>query len=161
LVGGPGTETVQLQLHNEHGLDVRLAARLVETARRFDADVTVCNLTSNSSPVSGRSITALSMLGALAGDRIEVGASGRQFQEALAAIAALVRRNFDEGPAGGARDGVHGPRLAGPLPVSPGIGIGPKTSFLPGHPHFHLPVTPPRARRASGSLPRSNQHELS
>ena len=37
---------------------------------------------------------------------------------------------------------MHGPRLAGPLPVSPGIGIGPKTSFLPGHPHFHLPCYP-------------------
>src|SRR5205823_3219676 len=83
--------TIELPIHNEHGLHARPAARLVETVRRFDADVTVRNITTNGERVSGRSVSALSTLGALAGHRIHVAAAGRQAREALAAVAALVR----------------------------------------------------------------------
>ena len=86
---------IELAIHNEHGLHARPAARFVETVRRFDADVTVSNLTQAGPTVSGRSVSALSTLGALAGHHIQVAASGRQAREALAAVAALVRRNFD------------------------------------------------------------------
>jgi phosphoenolpyruvate-protein phosphotransferase/dihydroxyacetone kinase phosphotransfer subunit len=129
---GAGTApaaTIDLALHNEHGLHARPAARLVETVRRFDADVTVRNLTAAGPSVSGRSVSALSTLGVPAGHQIEVAATGRQAREALAAIAALVRRNFDE-PVTGVP-----PRPAttarGPIAASPGIGIGPKTSLPP------------------------------
>ena len=37
--------SIELAIHNEHGLHARPAARFVETVRRFDADVTVRNLT--------------------------------------------------------------------------------------------------------------------
>ena len=36
---------IELAIHNEHGLHARPAARFVETVRRFDAEVTVRNLT--------------------------------------------------------------------------------------------------------------------
>src|SRR3954447_10036693 len=88
--------SIDLTLHNEHGLHARPAARLVETVRRFDAHVTVRNLTTNGPAMSGRSVSSLSTLGVPNGDQIEVTASGRQAREALAAVAALVRRNFDE-----------------------------------------------------------------
>ena len=39
---GP-TASIELTLHNDHGLHARPAARFVETVRRFDADVTVRN----------------------------------------------------------------------------------------------------------------------
>jgi phosphocarrier protein FPr len=131
---GPGPVTpvagLELAIHNEHGLHARPAARFVETVRRFDADVTVRNLTQGGPAVSGRSVSALSTLGALAGHRIYVAASGRQGREALAAVAALVRRNFDEAVdrrtvAGRAEPG------SGSVGASPGIGIGPKTSIAP------------------------------
>lgn len=125
----PPAATIELPIRNEHGLHARPAARFVETVRRFDADVTVRNLTSGGQPVSGRSVSALSTLGALAGHRIDVAASGRQAREALAAIAALVRRNFDESVGGEplptGREQAHGPMAA-----SPGIGLGPKTSII-------------------------------
>ena len=41
----PAVASIELALHNEHGLHARPAARFVETVRRFDADVTVRNLT--------------------------------------------------------------------------------------------------------------------
>jgi phosphocarrier protein FPr len=133
---GAATEraaSVQLTLHNEHGLHARPAARFVETVRRFDADVAVRNVTTDGPTVSGRSVSALSTLGVRNGDQIDVSASGRQAREALAAVAALVRRNFDEVVVG-----VSAVRetKSGPTAASPGIGIGPKTSLADTDPEF-------------------------
>ena len=123
---GPGA-SIELTLHNDHGLHARPAARFVETVRRFEAEVTVRNLSTGGPNVSGRSVSALSTLGVPNGDHIEVSASGRQAREALAAIAALVRRNFDEPvTAVSAVRETHG---TGPTAASPGIGIGPKCSL--------------------------------
>jgi multiphosphoryl transfer protein len=120
--------TIELVLHNEHGLHARPAARLVETVRRFDAEVTVRNLTAGGPGVSGRSVSALSTLGVPAGHQIEVAATGRQAREALAAIAALVRRNFDE-PVDAVPPRAAATAAREPVAASPGIGIGPKTSL--------------------------------
>jgi phosphocarrier protein FPr len=123
----PSTATIELPIHNEHGLHARPAARMVETVRRFDAQVTVRDITQGGQQVNGRSVSALSTLGVLAGHHIAVSASGRQAREALAAISALVRRNFDEAVAASS---TYKPDVAtGPLGVSPGIGIGPKTTL--------------------------------
>ena len=126
----PPSASVEVALHNAHGLHARPASRFVETARRFDAEVGVRNVTLDGPVVSGRSVSALSTMGAVAGHHIEVQASGRQAREALAAIVALVRRNFDDvitvvpdaGPV------ASGP---GPVGVSPGIGVGAKRSLEP------------------------------
>ena len=126
--GAAPAATIELALHNEHGLHARPAARLVETVRRFDAEVTVRNLTAGSHGVSGRSVSALATLGVPAGHQVEVTATGRQAREALAAISALVRRNFDEPPAG-VPPRPTGSAGRGPIAASPGIGIGPKISL--------------------------------
>jgi phosphoenolpyruvate-protein phosphotransferase len=118
---------IELTLHNDHGLHARPAARFVETVRRFEADVTVRNLSTGGPAVSGRSVSSLSTLGVPSGDQIEVNASGRQAREALAAIAALVRRNFDDPVAVAAPARVTS--SGGPIAASPGIGIGPKVSL--------------------------------
>jgi multiphosphoryl transfer protein len=143
---GEAPAPLDLVIDNEHGLHARPAARFVGTARRFDAHVTVRNLSSPGPAVSGLSLSALSTLGVLAGHRVEVAASGPEAREVLAALSALVRRNFDEPPAGetgGATEttappagppGPAGPAGGGPVAASPGIGIGPKTSiFVPTH----------------------------
>ena len=123
----PPSASAEVVLHNAHGLHARPAARLVETVRSFDAEVAVRNVTAAGQLVSGRSVSALATLGAVAGHHIEVQASGRQAREALAAVVALVRRDFDDtAPAPG-----DVPSSAGPLAASPGIGIGPKCSLAP------------------------------
>jgi phosphocarrier protein FPr len=97
--------------------------------RRFEASVWIRNLTAPGEAVDGRSVSALSTLGVLAGHHVEVSASGRQAREAVAAVSALVRRNFDEAVTGARLperepgDGAQG--------VSAGIGMGPKTTFGP------------------------------
>jgi phosphoenolpyruvate-protein phosphotransferase/dihydroxyacetone kinase phosphotransfer subunit len=122
--------SIELALHNQHGLHARPAARFVDTIRRFDAEVSVRNVTTGGSPVNGRSVSALSTLGALRGHHIDVQASGRHAREALAAVAAIVGRNFDEDVRPAPPDIAPSPApLAGPLAASPGIGVGPKLTL--------------------------------
>ena len=91
--------SIELALHNEHGLHARPAARFVETVRRFDADVTVRNLTTDGPSVSGRSVSALSTLGVPSGnhdrgDRIGP-PSPRSSRRRRRPRAAQLRRNGD------------------------------------------------------------------
>jgi phosphotransferase system HPr (HPr) family protein len=82
-----------LVIRNRLGLHARAAALLVQTASRFDADVTVSK---DGQVVSGRSIMGIMMLGAEQGSTIEVASRGPQADEALEAIRALVEARFEE-----------------------------------------------------------------
>ena len=132
----PPAASVEVALHNAHGLHARPAARLVETVRRFDAEVAVRNVTVAGPLVNARSISAVSTIGAVAGHHIEIQASGRQAREALAAVVALVRRNFDDNvspqPASG--QPANQSATSGPMAAAPGIGVGPKFSLASTRP---------------------------
>jgi phosphocarrier protein HPr len=79
---------------NKRGLHARAAARFVKLAWQFDAEVTVRK---NGTKVSGRSIMGLMMLAAGPGTAIELAATGREAERAVAALADLVAGCFDEG----------------------------------------------------------------
>jgi multiphosphoryl transfer protein len=81
---------------NRHGLHARPAARLVREARRFDADIRVRNLTTQSEPVAASSLSRLATLGALRGHELEVAATGPQADEAVRDLVSLASRAFDE-----------------------------------------------------------------
>ena len=87
---------VTLDVDLPHGLHARPAARLVQTASAFDADVRVANVSAGRGPVSARSLNAVAMLGATAGQRIEVVARGPQAALVVDAMRALADRRFDE-----------------------------------------------------------------
>ena len=82
-----------LEITNRLGLHARAAAQLVQTAVRFDADVTV---TKDGQAVSGKSILGLMMLAAAQGSSIEVRTRGPEAAAALAAIEQLVAQKFHE-----------------------------------------------------------------
>lgn len=82
-----------LLITNKRGLHARAAAKFVQCAGSFDAEVTVHK---DSQAVSGRSIMGLMMLAATPGSSIEVTADGQQAEAAVEAIAALVDGKFDE-----------------------------------------------------------------
>ena len=83
-----------LEIRNKLGLHARAAARLVETANQFEAEVTVIK---DGQAVNGRSIMGIMMLAAEQGSLIEVAVTGAQAAEALEAIRALVDAGFYEG----------------------------------------------------------------
>jgi phosphocarrier protein HPr len=82
-----------LEIKNKLGLHARAAALLVQTAARFEADVTVSK---DEQVVDGKSILGLLMLEAGPGTSILVSASGPQAAEALGAIEELVTHGFHE-----------------------------------------------------------------
>jgi phosphocarrier protein len=94
-----GATTVSGLLHrdltivNKRGLHARAAAKFVQTAERFEADITV---TKDATTVGGTSIMGLMMLAASPGSVIRVAAEGQDADEALDALAALVAGYFGE-----------------------------------------------------------------
>ncbi|MEE8444949.1 MAG: HPr family phosphocarrier protein [Alphaproteobacteria bacterium] len=86
-------EIRQVTIVNRRGLHARAAARLVQVAGEYDAEIT---LAKDGAEVSGLSIMGLMMLAASPGSTLELRASGDQAQQAADAIAALVAGGFDE-----------------------------------------------------------------
>jgi phosphocarrier protein len=82
-----------LTIVNKRGLHARASARFVQTAERFDAEVTV---TKDATTVGGTSIMGLMMLAASPGSVINVAAEGPEAEAAVEAIAALVADYFGE-----------------------------------------------------------------
>lgn len=128
-------ERVVLTLHNLHGLHARPAARFVQTAASFPADIRVRNLTTGKGPVTAKSLNALVTLGAVKDHHIEITASGPQSAQAIQALQKLVEDNFGEAtepaPPQPERirltEGVAGSLPA--VPVSDGVALGPFFRF--------------------------------
>jgi phosphocarrier protein len=88
-------DTVQavVEIVNQLGLHARAAARFVEAASKFVAEVTVTN---GDESVSGKSILGLMMLAAGQGTRLTLLAAGPDAEEAIDALAALIAQRFYE-----------------------------------------------------------------
>lgn len=83
----------ELPIVNKRGLHARASAKFVKCVEAFDALVQVsrCGET-----VNGTSIMGLMMLAAAPGTTITVAATGRQAQDVLATLEALVADRFGE-----------------------------------------------------------------
>jgi phosphocarrier protein len=82
-----------VEIVNQLGLHARAAARFVETANRFAAEVTVTNADES---VSGKSILGLMMLAAGQGTQLTLLAVGADADAAIDALVALIAERFHE-----------------------------------------------------------------
>jgi phosphocarrier protein FPr len=98
-VSDESAESINLTLTNQHGLHARPAAKFVQTAARFMANVTVADLSNGKGPVSARSLNAIATLGAVENHQIRINATGEEAKLVLAALKVLVEDNFGEPPA--------------------------------------------------------------
>ncbi|MBK5910022.1 HPr family phosphocarrier protein [Rhodothalassium salexigens] len=80
-------------LCNERGLHARASAKFVRLAGEFDAEVIVDKAGQS---VVGTSIMGLMLLAAACGEAIRIRAEGPEAEAAVAALADLVGRGFDE-----------------------------------------------------------------
>ena len=78
---------------NTRGLHARASAKFVKLASTFDAEV---HVTRDGVTVNALSIKGLLMLGAGNGCTVEIAGEGPQAAAAVAALADLVERKFDE-----------------------------------------------------------------
>lgn len=89
---GPTAERVAT-IVNRRGLHARAAAKLVNIAEQFQAEVLVSH---DDQSVSARSIMGLMMLGAGQNTRVTLSGRGADAQEAVAAIEGLIAAGFHE-----------------------------------------------------------------
>lgn len=78
---------------NTRGLHARASAKFVKLASGFDAEI---HVTRDGVTVNALSIMGLLMLGAGNGCSIDIAAEGAEAAAAVAALADLVARRFDE-----------------------------------------------------------------
>jgi phosphoenolpyruvate-protein phosphotransferase/dihydroxyacetone kinase phosphotransfer subunit len=135
---------------NAHGLHLRPAARLVQAASRFQAEVQVANPQRDLPPVPASSLNGITTLGLAPGQTILFRARGPEARQALEALRRLAEERFGElaAPAAGAKEppagGPEEPPPAGPeekpgqpgqagsfrgIPVSEGFASGPLASI--------------------------------
>jgi len=88
-----GMVHADLEIINQLGLHARAAARFVETASRFTAEVTVTN---GDESVSGKSILGLMMLAAGQGTQLSLTANGPDAEQAIDALVELIAQRFYE-----------------------------------------------------------------
>ena len=86
-----------LTITNPLGLHARAAAKFVHTAGRFASRIRVSK---GGREMDGKSIMGLLLLAASQGTSITISTTGPDEADAMAALCDLVRRGFDEAPAG-------------------------------------------------------------
>lgn len=89
-------QQIRLMLTNKVGLHARPAALFVQTAARFQSEITVRNVTRSTEPVNAKAILAVLTLGAEHGHEIELTASGADEAECLEALRNLASAGFGE-----------------------------------------------------------------
>jgi phosphocarrier protein len=82
-----------VQIMNRAGLHARPASEFVKLAGRYKAEIRVAK---DGMEVNGKSIMGVLMLAAEQGSSLEIRADGDDAEEAVEALAALVRAGFQE-----------------------------------------------------------------
>ncbi len=80
-------------IKNKQGLHARPAALFVQTANRFDCDITVSK---GRIKVNGKSIMGIMMLEAGKGSKVTIAATGDMAEEAVTELESLLMNDTDE-----------------------------------------------------------------
>ena len=84
-----------LEIRNKYGLHARASTRLAQVAQKFRS--TIWFSRSDGGPeIDGKSILGILTLGAERGMSLRVRVAGEDAKDALEAITALFKKNFDE-----------------------------------------------------------------
>ena len=84
---------LEVEIVNRAGMHARPAAQFVKIAGRFSSDIRV---EKDGLEVNGKSIMGVLMLAAERGSRLRLSAKGKDAEDAVNALADLVRRGFEE-----------------------------------------------------------------
>jgi phosphotransferase system HPr (HPr) family protein len=87
---------LSITVHHHAGLHARPLAQFVKTAKMYQADIQVYNLTSGKGPANGISPLKLMLLAVQNGHEIKIVAEGVQAEQAIAGLKTLIESNFGE-----------------------------------------------------------------
>jgi len=83
----------EIQIRNKLGLHARAAVKFVNLANRYSASVKVIK---DDTEIDGKSILGILTLAAVQGSSVKLRVSGKDQEEAMKALAALVKDKFGE-----------------------------------------------------------------
>jgi len=83
----------EIQIRNKLGLHARAAVKFVNLANRYSASVKVIK---DDTEIDGKSILGILTLAAVQGSSVRLQVSGKDQEEAMKALAALVKDKFGE-----------------------------------------------------------------
>ncbi len=133
-------QEIRLTVKTPHGLHARPAARLVQAAGNFHAQVRIRKAGSGQPPVAADSLNRIALLDVARGDEIVVAAVGPEAEKALAAVRDIVE-NPGKDTGGNVPTAISLPsEIAGErrgvkaLAVSPGVAVGPLFTYRPPAP---------------------------
>lgn len=89
-----GVTTRSLTVVNQLGVHARAAAKFVHVASRFDARIRIAK---DGRDMDGKSILGILLLAAARGTTVTITADGRDEQDAIDALSALIESGFGEG----------------------------------------------------------------
>lgn len=84
----------EITIINKLGLHARAAAKLVNTASAFGAEVLIGR---DGQQVNGKSIMGVMMLAASCGSKVDLSVNGEDEEQAMAALVELIEDRFGEG----------------------------------------------------------------
>ncbi len=84
----------EIEIINKLGLHARAASKLVALTGRFESRITLCR--AEQKPADAKSIMAMLMLAANKGTRLILECEGRDEQQLVDAVCALIANRFDE-----------------------------------------------------------------
>ena len=143
--------SLTITIPNKLGLHARPAARLVQLAAQFDADITIDK---SGQTANAKSMNQVATLGARQGDSLTFHAAGTDADEALATIQTLANENFGDDDSN-----AENPEMPATMPTTPvnenervgiaasdGIGIGAVVKYEPKLPPVvENPISDPNA----------------
>ncbi len=139
-------QSIKLTITNHHGLHARPAAKFVTTASRFQAEIKLQNLTTQSQIVSAKSINQVMLLGVRQGHQIALTATGEDAAQALASLRKLIEEGSGESTdtsstvASLPTFSSSSSSLTG-IPAAPGIALAPVFFYQPTIPEVVAETT--------------------
>lgn len=88
--------TLKTTIQHPAGLHARPASLFVQTANKYQSEISVQNLTDSSPIVNAKSILNILTLGVMQNHEIEIVADGDDAAEAIEGFKALINDNFGE-----------------------------------------------------------------
>ncbi len=88
--------TLKTTIQHPAGLHARPASLFVQTANKYQSEISVQNLTDSSPIVNAKSILNILTLGVMQNHEIEIIADGDDAVEAIEGFKALINENFGE-----------------------------------------------------------------
>lgn len=89
---------ITLTVKHKVGLHARPAAKFVKTAKQFDSDILITNITRGGNQVSAKSLVSLVKIAVACNHEVHISAAGSDEEHAIVALSEFIEKTLEEQP---------------------------------------------------------------